>query len=572
MKKVLLILALVMIVGGGAYFFVAKKSKTSAAEKGGEIIFQCAMHPWIKAPQGGTCTICGMQLTPQKEGATSGEFVNLSTEAIQVLHVRSEPVQRGKLVRELHLSGTVDDNASRHRVLSAFVDGRIEQLQVTFAGAEIEANQPLAVLYSPALVTAERELAALLKQTNFAGSSLGEEQQRLIRLAEERLQRLGLTTEQIRRLRENPGEGFTTQVLAPFSGTVVEKFVFEGQYVREGDKLFEVADFSTMWFMFEIYERDLPWVHPGQKVQVTTPAVPGLVMESKVDFIDPNISEMTRSTRGRIVLTNPVVEVNGLKRRLLPHRGFAQARIRAELGDSLLIPRSAVLNPSGQPVAYVDLGEGNFEPRQLRLGRVGDHHYEVLDGVKEGELIVANGNLLIDAQAQLNRGFTPAPAAVEEAPQIEPAKLSADQRRALAEYLSALAAASSRLAADDLPGYSAVVPKLKQSLQQLAASFPGDHPLKGAIDKMNSAPLSSQVNSLTIARKEFHALATPTVQWARVLKGEEGFAAFNFYQCPMTDQAVEGAARKGFWVQQGGPLRNPYFGAEMLECGTELKR
>ncbi len=216
------------------------------------------------------------------------------------------------------------------------------------------------------------------------------------------MKRYGLSEAQIAALPQKDADDTHTQLLAPVSGTVVGRFVYEGQYVKEGDKLFEIADFSTMWFQFDAYERDLAWLKPGQKVEVITPAAPGKIFTGTVAFIDPNLKEMTRSAKVRVELPNPLAEVNGVKRRELYHKLYADAEVQVEIPEVLVVPRSAVLSPGAAPVLYVDKGGGAYEQRRLRLGRGGDDEYEVLDGVAEGERVVTQGGMLIDAQAQLN--------------------------------------------------------------------------------------------------------------------------------------------------------------------------
>ena len=149
-----------------------------------------------------------------------------------------------------------------HRLLSAYVPGRVQKLYVNFMGAEVKEGQPLAEFYSPTLLQAEREYRTLTGELR-AATAL-------------RLLQMGLTAAQIEALTNKPSDKLTSQILAPIGGTVVAQNVYEGQYVQEGEKLFEIADFAMMWFQFRAYEQDLPWVKPGLKVDITTPSHPGL--------------------------------------------------------------------------------------------------------------------------------------------------------------------------------------------------------------------------------------------------------------------------------------------------------
>ncbi len=174
-----------------------------------------------------------------------------------------------------------------------------------------------------------------------------------------------------------------------------------------GQQLFEIADFSTMWFMFRAYEQDMPWIKPGLVVRVTTPSLPDKTFTGKITFIDPNFDEATRSTKVRVELPNPLV--NG--RRELLHRLYADGMVELEAPSVLTVPRSAVIETGPEAVVYIDQGGGAYEHTVLKTGRRGDTHVEVLSGLKEGDEVVTNGNLLIDGQAEMNRAFMSPPEA-----------------------------------------------------------------------------------------------------------------------------------------------------------------
>ena len=217
---------------------------TGQSANGGRklLYYQSAMHPWIKSDKPGRCTICGMELTPVYEGgsgldaAGGGDVVPLTQTMIQVMNVQTAEARVRPLIKTLAVAGVIDDDATRHRVLSAYTPGRVQKLYVNFMGAEVKEGQPLAEFYSPTLLQSEREYRTLSGELR-AATAL-------------RLVQMGLTAAQIDALPGKPGDQLTSQILAPIGGTVVAQSVFEGQYVQEGEKLFEIADFSTMWFQF----------------------------------------------------------------------------------------------------------------------------------------------------------------------------------------------------------------------------------------------------------------------------------------------------------------------------------
>jgi Cu(I)/Ag(I) efflux system membrane fusion protein len=295
MKTFLTILITAALAATGTWFYLKSSASETNAPASGErkvLYYQSAMHPWIKSDKPGRCTICGMELTPVYEGekgfddAGGENIVALTQNQIQVLHVQTVEAKTRPLVRTLRVAGMIDDNAMRHRALSAYVDGRVDKLHVNFIGAEVTEGQPLAEFYSPTLLQAEREYRQLggeLKQNTGL-----------------RLRQMGLTPTQIEALDQKPADALTSQILAPISGTVVAQSIYEGQYVATGQQLFEIADFSTMWFMFRAYEQDMPWIKLGQSVTVTTPSLPDKSFVGKIAFIDPNFDEATRSTKVRV--------------------------------------------------------------------------------------------------------------------------------------------------------------------------------------------------------------------------------------------------------------------------------
>ena len=170
MKTFLMILIVAAVAGAGGWYAARHVGHSSTPSKQGRKIlyYQSPMHPWIKSDQPGNCTICGMKLVPVYDGdkgfAVAGEGVTLSSNVINVINVATAEVKNGPLVRTLRVAGMIDDDDRRHRVISAYVGGRVEKLGVNYIGARVKAGELLAVLYSPALLAAEREYAALAEK------------------------------------------------------------------------------------------------------------------------------------------------------------------------------------------------------------------------------------------------------------------------------------------------------------------------------------------------------------------------------------------------------------------------
>lgn len=527
------------------------------------LYYQSAMHPWIKSDQPGRCTICGMELTPVYEGESGldlGDVVPLSATAISVLNVQTEEAAVRPLAKTLVVAGTIEADESRRRVLSAYVGGRIDKLHVNYVGAEVKEGEPLAEFYSPMLLQAEREYRSL------AGAASAD----LRKAAALRLRQLGLTEKQLEVLDAKPADALTSQILAPISGTVVERNVYAGQYVMEGEKLFALADFSTMWFQFPVYEQDLPWIRAGLKVDVTTPSLPGKTLIGEITFIDPNFDNSTRSTRVRVELANPPVE----GRRLLLNRLYADGRIQLAAPEVLTVPRSAVIQTGAEAVAYVDQGDGNYARRELQIGRRGDALVEVLGGLEAGEKVVVNGNLLIDGQAEMNRAFA-RPMTQPTTPTIpdgELPPLTEAQRDAVRTFFVLVDGLGAALAADDVERFNRDAVNVHAAAAKLYAAFASSEAWQPLLLAVEGGSHLSRVNDLKAARRSFYPLSTATVALAQATqRNKSAPAELKIFRCPMTKESFPGAPNRAEWIQFQPAARNPWFGAEMLECGVEVK-
>ncbi|MBP6583682.1 MAG: efflux RND transporter periplasmic adaptor subunit [Chromatiaceae bacterium] len=519
-------------------------------------VYQCPMHPWIKSDQpGDRCTICGMELvavTQEGAGRVDPDRVTLNAAQAAVTGVQTSPVIRGTLTRTLRVSGIIEDDDTRHRILAARVPGRIEKLHVNYVGAEVEAGAPLATVFSPEMLTAQRQYVERIK----AGAVASSQSERSA--ARERLLELGLTEEEIVILEGTHKPTAMVNIRAPLSGTVITRAVYEGQYVKTNDPLFEIGDFSRMWFMFDAYEPDLAWLRVGQTVEVSIPSQPGQVLTAPISFIDPSLNERTRTARVRVTLENP--------ERQLRYRQTAQAAVAITTPEVLLAPRAAILQHGERPIAYVEEAGQGYRAREVRLGRVGDTQVEILSGLGEGDRLVTQAALILDSQAQLAHAAIQV-AAAEPVP-VLPAKVDAstpghDETAygLLRTLVLVTADAASALAADDLSGYQKELPALQEALAAYLAGHPPASRAGLAVftGKLTEAP------DLDTARRAFEPFSTAVADLAREehLHHREDIW---IYQCPMSP--VLGTAR---WPSRSPQLRNPFFGPAMLGCGDEVK-
>ena len=555
MKTFLTIIITALIAVTATWFSLREESQEQGSAERKPIYYQSAMHPWIKSDKPGRCTICGMELTPVYPGdkgfdESGGEgVVALSHSQVQVVNVATEEVAIRDLKQTLEVAGTIDDNASTHRVVSAYVDGRIDELFASYRGAPVVKGEPLARIYSPGLLQAEREYRRLTGPLKEAAAL--------------RLRQMGLTEAQIKEVPDKPEDALHSMLLAPLNGTVVVQNAYEGQYVKEGDPIFEIGDFEIMWFLFDAYERDLPFIKLGQKIDITVPSKPGKVFPGVVTFIDPNFNETTRTTEIRVDLANP--EIDG--RRELFHKVYAEGVLKIESPPVLTVPRSAVIQTGQQAFVYVDLGDGAYRQTPVKTGRRGGEYLEVLEGVQAGEKVVTNGALLIDGQAEMNRSFSPPPAK----PAAEAPSLDEPQLAAINAFLGTADAMSAALAADDLAAFN----KASEPAMAVAGKMAGA--LETIVPKQDLEALDKSrhfhgYEDIAAARAAFLKFSMAANAILEPFRSSPTLSGLHIYECPMVDEAIPGASKKGRWIQTGDrAIANPYFGAEMLTCGKEIK-
>lgn len=546
MKRLLLLALLALGLAVGAAH--AAEPTHDHARETKSAAYRCPMHPWITSDKPGKCTICGMDLVAASAASSTGG-VALSASQITTIGVATSPVAKQPLTRTLRVAGMIDDDDSRHRLLTARAEGRVEKLFVTSVGVTVRAGEPLYTLYSPELQAAQRDLVQLARAGELAAPALP--------AARARLTQMGLTAAQLDELLKRGEPELVTTIVAPVDGTVIEKTLYEGQWLKTGDKLLGLADFSKMWFVFDAYEQDIPWLALGQNVEITTRAVPGEVIAAPIAFIDPNFNEMTRTTKVRVVLSNPHFGTAG-EHHALPHRVLAEGRVHVTTPAVLTVPRAAVLDGGSGPIAYVDRGDNSYEPRALKLGRRGDTAVEILSGLSENENVVTQGALLLDAQAQLTSesgaGLRPAssPPPTPTSPtgrELTRAQSPAFDSQPSSLNFSALATAAidsaAALAADDYAAYQKKFPALAAAAQPFSA-----------------LPSIAPGTDLKTARRSFEPWSTAV---ADLLKPQRAELGLKIFQCPMSP-----VLRHGRWVQRAAPLKNPFFGSAMLDCGSEV--
>lgn len=354
----------------------------------------CSMHPQIKMDKPGKCPICAMDLIPLNQmGSASAvsDAVHFTHEAAALANIQTTIVTSHEPEKEIRLFGKVQTDERLLQSQTASISGRIEKLLVNFTGERVRKGQTLALIYSPELVTAQQELLEAARSKNI--------QPELYLAAREKLSLWRLSENQINNIEKTGRVKTVFEVLSGTSGIVTAKRVSTGDYVSQGSVLFDVADLSQVWVLFDAYESDLPFLKVGNEIKFSVQALPGKNFTARIRFIDPVIDPVNRVSKVRVEISNGKGE---LKPEMFTE-GVVNARLD-EYKNYLVIPRSAVLWTGKRSVVYVkdpDHAEPAFSMREVELGPELSNSYVVLDGLFDGDEIVSEGAFSVDASAQL---------------------------------------------------------------------------------------------------------------------------------------------------------------------------
>ena len=408
LKQNIKLIVIILVIGCGLGFIIGKStnkhpdsyrdttSSNHLITESAPQTWTCSMHPQIKQDKFGLCPICAMDLIPLKSMQSAGDDVDpneivMSESAAKLASIQTIRVEKGTPIKTINLQGKVQVDERNISELTARFGGRIEKLFVNYTGQQVRKGEKLASIYSPALLSAQKEL---LEAISFKESRPG-----LYKAAKGKLKLWDLTDKQIAAIEEKGEPQTYFNILSPITGTVSMRHVALGDYVKEGKALFKLVDLSKVWVMFDAYESDLPWIKLGDEVNFELKANPGKTYSAKVTYIDPFINAKTRVAKVRLEVSNK----NGVLKPEMFVQGILESEI-AENSSEIMVPKSAVLWTGKRSVVYVkvlDRESPSFLYREVVLGPEAGAYYVISEGLEEGEEIATNGVFKIDAAAQL---------------------------------------------------------------------------------------------------------------------------------------------------------------------------
>ncbi len=595
-KREIKIIAIALISGlflGWLFFHGTVKSGSDASkeinghkqkeEKG--TVWTCSMHPQIRMDKPGKCPICAMDLIPIEgsggdEQAVSPDEIQMTEAAMKIADIQTMTVHKGYPGKEVYMLGKVKADERNISELTARFGGRIEKLYVNFTGQNVRKGEKLATIYSPALVTAQKELLEAIeyKQSN----------PEFYNAIRSKLKLWDLTAEQIDNIEKKGETQNYFDVLSPVSGTVTKRHVSHGDYLKEGSALFQVVDLNRVWILFEAYESDLPWIKTGDKVDFTVRPIPGKTFSSKAIFIDPVIDPQTRIARVRIEIDN--------RELLLKPEMFADGIIYSEIAGNrkdLLIPKTAILWTGRRAIVYVKIPgrrQPSFVYREIQLGPEAGEFYVVKAGLYEGEEIAVNGVFKIDAAAQLagkpsmmnpeggkiSTGHNHAGMdmgskemivnpqhKVSDKVKKEP-EISSKFKKQLTEIYNIYLEMKNAFVASDAKQAGQMADLVKNRLNAVNMGLlAGDAHMEWMqyLEYLNNT--LGKITGTTDIGEQRKAFAEYNLAFYKVIKNIGLSDGTVYYQyCPMAD-----GEKGAYWFSNLKEIKNPYFGEAMLKCG-----
>jgi len=344
----------------------------------------------------------GMPYIPVYEGEddpepASANQIRISTEKIQRLGVRTEAASMKAIDKVVRAAARIEPDERHVYAIAPKFEGYVERLHVGATGQSVAKGQPLFEVYSPELVSAQREYAIAAQGVQALDTAGGDAQAGMKQLADSSLMRLknwDISDEQIKALTSSGDAKRTMTFRSPVSGIVTEKKALQGMRFMPGETLYQITDLSSVWVLADVFEQDIGLVKAGAKASVTIDAYPGKVYGGRIAYVYPTLNAETRTVQVRIELANPG--------QLIKPGMFAQVELAVTGRNHVVsVPVSAVIDSGTRHIVLVQAGQGRFEPREVKTGARSDNDVEILQGIADGERVVVAANFLIDAESNL---------------------------------------------------------------------------------------------------------------------------------------------------------------------------
>lgn len=585
MKKNILYIGIAVLIGllGGYLLFEISSDTTNLktsdnhnhSEAAENEMWTCSMHTQIIKSEAGDCPICGMELVPVgsvADGLAANE-IKMTKNAMALANIQTSIVGNTTENDEdaiISLSGKISANEENSSVQASYFDGRLEQLNLSYEGQEVNRGELLATIYAPKLVAAQQEL--------ITAASLKESQPDLYKAVRNKLKLWKLSEKQINDIESSGKVNENFPIYATVSGTVAAVMAAEGDYLKQGQPILKVSNFNSVWAEFDAYENQISQFKKGQKIKITTNAYPDKEFDAVISFIDPVLNNNTRTVIVRTTLSN--------KENLFKPGMFVTGKVKSEAqatGESLNIPASAVLWTGERSLVYIKTNpnEAIFEMREVTVGVRNGENYIVTSGLNDGDEIVTNGTFTVDAAAQLQGKKSMMNKSGGKTMTGHEAHLGTKDD--LEKESNGVSAREINLPKGFQTAFQAALKPYFKMKDAFVASDPG----QVSIYAKTTAEKISVIKTNDLGEKEkahlakslemleaIHSAADLKAQRVKLVVLNENMVtlAMNIkspseilyvQKCPMAN-----SNKGGIWLSTEKEIKNPYYGDDMLTCGS----
>lgn len=385
-------------------------AQVKATDKIKVLYWQDPMHPAYKSDKPGKAPDCGMDLVPVYEESTNAKPIsnlpagafNINPTQQQLIGVQYGEVTYKAVSKTIRAVGRLAYDETKIAHVHTKTDGWVEDVYVDFTGKQIKKGDPLFSVYSPDLLASQQEFLLAsrsrkeLGESSFRQAALGSES--LYQASRRRLELWDISDEQINEIEKSGKAIKNLTVYAPADGFILNRNAYPKQRIMPDTELYTIVDLSNIWVIADIYEYEVADIKLGQEAIVNFSYFPGRIFKGKINYIYPQIDTTTRTLKVRIEIPNLT---NELKLDM-----FANVELKVNYGRKLIVPQEAVLDSGSEQNVFVELGNGYFEPRKIKLGTKVDNNFIVLSGLKPGEKVVTSANFLIDSESRLKSAIS----------------------------------------------------------------------------------------------------------------------------------------------------------------------
>ncbi|OAB79721.1 efflux RND transporter periplasmic adaptor subunit [Cochleicola gelatinilyticus] len=584
MNKNILYIAIAVTVGLAAGWLIFGSSGNDAntnkdganttnshnhSDKSENQMWTCSMHPQIMQSEAGDCPICGMDLIPAESSADGLAMneIKMTENAMALANIQTTIVGNGTMLEDdgqISLSGKIATNEENNAVQASYFDGRIERLHVNYEGQKVNRGQSLATIYAPNLVAAQQELLTT--------ASLKESQPALYKAVRNKLKNWKLSDSQIDAIESSGNVRDNFPVYATVSGTVSEVMAHEGDYVKQGQPILKVSNLNSVWAEFDAYENQISNLNVGQKIKVVTNAYANKEFNAMVSFIDPILNNATRTVTVRATLKN----TDDLFKPGMFITGKIDGELKKDI-EIISVPATAVMWTGERSLVYIKTRptEPIFEMREVTIGNRNGEIYTITDGLKNGDEIVTNGTFTVDAAAQLqgkksmmnqgDSGDSMKPISKMELPASErEMKFSENFQNQFKMALKPYLQMKDALVMSDAKQVSTFARTTSKSLKSI--EIDSLEPMVRSLIKksIESLDIMMENGDLEKQREQFVTVNKNLIPIATKMKSMQ--PVLYVQKCPMANNN-NGA----LWLSIEKEIRNPYFGDDMLTCGSVIE-